>query len=565
MYLDFTVKIPDVKNKITYRRKGEVDYVYYEYDRDYDKETKKTNPKRSTIGKKLESDPTRMVPNENYLKYFSAEENDENRERTERSCCLKIGAWLIIRKIIEEYKLSDLLDKYIGKKDLGLVLDLMAYSLITEDNAGQYYPDYAFGHPLFTNRMHIYSDSKVSELLSELPEEAAVGFLNDWNAGRKKEDKIYISYDSTNKNSQAGDIDIVEFGHPKEDKGLPVFNYAVAYDADNREPLFYEEYPGSINDVSQLQYMLDKAEGYGYKNVGFILDRGYFSKGNITAMRKKKYDYVIMVKGMKNLVKKTVLSVKGTFENQWSKHIEPFDVYGITVKQKLYETDDKESYFHVYHDIASESEERTNLVKTLRKMRNFLKKHENQVRDFGSNIERYFYLHYNEKTGAYLFSEDRCSVIEEENSLSGYFCLITSEEMTAKEALLLYKSRDASEKLFRGDKSYLGNRSLRIYGEESAESKIFIEFLALIVRNRIYRYLWKAASEMDSRPNYMTVPAAMKELEKIEMVRLTDGKYRLDHAVTRVQKTILGAFDMDAELVKSYAEELSRMLLEAKK
>lgn len=241
MYLDFTVKIPDVKNKITYRRKGEVDYVYYEYVRDYDPITKKTNPKRSTIGKKLESDPTRMVPNENYLKYFSAEENDENRERAERSCCLKIGAWLIIRKIIEEYKFSDLLDKYIGKKDLGLVLDLMAYSLITENNAGQYYPDYAFGHPLFTNRMHIYSDSKVSELLSELPEEAAVGFLNDWNAGRKKEDKIYISYDSTNKNSQAGDIDIVEFGHPKEDKGLPVFNYAVAYDADNREPLFYEE------------------------------------------------------------------------------------------------------------------------------------------------------------------------------------------------------------------------------------------------------------------------------------------------------------------------------------
>ena len=151
-----------------------------------------------------------------------------------------------------------------------------------------------------------------------------------------------------------------------------------------------------------------------------------------------------------------------------------------------------------------------------------------------------------------------------ENELSGYFCLITSEKMTAKEALLLYKGRDASEKLFCADKSYLGNRSLRIYGEEAAESKIFIEFIALIIRNRIYRYLWEKASQMDSRPNYMTVPAALKEMEKIEMVRLTDGKYRLDHAVTRVQKTILSAFGMDAALVKHYAEELSRMLMEAK-
>lgn len=42
-------------------------------------------------------------------------------------------------------------------------------------------------------------------------------------------------------------------------------------------PLIYKEYPGSIIDVSQLQLMLEKAEGYGYKCVGFILDRGYFS------------------------------------------------------------------------------------------------------------------------------------------------------------------------------------------------------------------------------------------------------------------------------------------------
>ena len=52
-------------------------------------------------------------------------------------------------------------------------------------------------------------------------------------------------------------------------------------------------------------------------------------------------------------------------------------------------------------------------------------------------------------------------MIEKENSLSGYFCIITSEKMTANEALKLYKSRDASEKLFRGDKSYLGDKSLR--------------------------------------------------------------------------------------------------------
>lgn len=52
----------------------------------------------------------------------------------------------------------------------------------------------------------------------------------------------------------------------------------MGYDVNNREPLFCEKYPGSIVDISQLKLMLNKAQGYGYKKVGFILDRGYFSK-----------------------------------------------------------------------------------------------------------------------------------------------------------------------------------------------------------------------------------------------------------------------------------------------
>ncbi len=59
---------------------------------------------------------------------------------------------------------------------------------------------------------------------------------------------------------------MVEFGHPKVDMGEPVFNYAVAYDTHNQEPLFYEKYPGSLNDISQLQFMLDKASGCSQKN-----------------------------------------------------------------------------------------------------------------------------------------------------------------------------------------------------------------------------------------------------------------------------------------------------------
>ena len=563
MYLDFLVKIPFVRGKITRRKKKDVVYIEYEYDRIYDPVRQYTFPKRVTIGKLSETDPELMQPNQNFLKYFPDAELPETKNRTSRSSCLRVGAYFVLRKIIEEYNLAELLGGYFEQRDLGLFLDLAVYSIIAENNAAQYYPDYIYNHPLFTNGMKQYSDSTVSDFLNSVTDDQSIGFLNSWNETRNHLEKIYISYDSTNKNCQAGDIEMVEFGHPKVDVGQPVFNYAVAYDTHNQEPLFYEKYPGSLNDISQLQFMLDKAFGYGYKKIGFILDRGYFSCENIQYMDKCGYSFVIMVKGMASLVNELVLQHKGTFESKRVNNIYEYGVYGKTVKHRLYAGDKKERYFHLYHSISKESAERAGIENRLNQMTLYLKKYQNKVKEFGPGFEKYFNLHYDEKTQAFVLPEERCSVVERELDLAGYFCIITSEKMSAKEAIELYKSRDTSEKLFRGDKSYLGNKSIWVYSEESARAKIFVEFVAMILRCRMYTKLKEEMKNLEKKPNYMTVPVALKELEKIEMVRQLDNVYRLDHAVTANQKTILNAFGLDANHIKYYASELSKELKKA--
>ena len=563
MYLDFLVKIPFVQGKITRRKKKDVVYIEYEYDRIYDPVRQYTFPKRVTIGKLSETDPELMQPNQNFLKYFPDAELPETKNRTSRSSCLRVGAYFVLRKIIEEYNLVELLGGYFEQRDLGLFLDLAVYSIIAENNAAQYYPDYTYNHPLFTNGMKQYSDSTVSDFLNSVTDDQSIGFLNSWNETRNHREKIYISYDSTNKNCQAGDIEMVEFGHPKVDVGQPVFNYAVAYDTHNQEPLFYEKYPGSLNDISQLQFMLDKAFGYGYKKIGFILDRGYFSSENIQYMDKCGYSFVIMVKGMASLVNELVLQHKGTFESKRVNNIYEYGVYGKTVKHRLYAGDKKERYFHLYHSISKESAERAGIENRLNQMTLYLKKYQNKVKEFGPGFEKYFNLHYDEKTQAFVLPEERCSVVERELDLAGYFCIITSEKMSAKEAIELYKSHDTSEKLFRGDKSYLGNKSIRVYSEESARAKIFVEVVAMILRCKMYIKLKEEMKKLEKKPNYMTVPAALKELEKIEMVRQLDNVYRLDHAVTANQKTILNAFGLDANHIKYYASELSKELKKA--
>ena len=273
------------------KRKGTA-YVEYTYGRKYIPEKRYNIPQRTTIGKADPLDPTMMHPNQNFVKYFPDVELPEFRKRSKRSDCIRTGSYVVIKKIIEEYRFDEMMANIIGK-DSGLFLDLAAYSIVTENNAGQYYPEYGNNHPLFTPGMKIYSDTKVSDFLSSVTSGQNIAFLDEWNADRNHREKTYISYDSTNKSCQAGDVEIAEYGYAKDGKDYPLFNYSVAYDMENKTPLFYEEYPGSIIDVAQLQIMLNKAEGYGYKRAGFILDRGYFSRANLRFMDRNGYSFVM--------------------------------------------------------------------------------------------------------------------------------------------------------------------------------------------------------------------------------------------------------------------------------
>ena len=561
MFLKYKVDIPVVPGKLVRKNRGGHTYIEYEYDRIYDPEKQYTYPKRASIGRVDPEDPTRMTPNENFLKYFPDAESPEEIDRSERSPYLNIGTYVVLHKLIQDCKLKEILDEYMDEKDTGFLLDLACYSIIEENNAGQYYPDYAYEHALFTPDMKIYTDSKVSDFLHGLKPEQSVGFLNRWNKSNNKRQKIYLSYDSTNKNCQAGDIDLVEYGNAKVDAGLPIFNYSVACDSANREPLFYELYPGSLNDVSQLICMIDKAHGYGYRNIGFILDRGYFSKKNLAYMDQNGYSFLIMVKGMKDFIRDIIEENRGDFENSHGRYIDRYDVYGTTVKRFLCEGDTKKRNFHIYYSDGKAYSEKQEIKQRIRRLKKYLDSCVGkECVPFGPEIRKYFHLNY-EKDGKTLkLAEENTSVVEKELSLAGYFAIVSSDNMTAREAIELYKSRDASEKLFRSDKSYLGNKSMCVHSDEALSSKVFIQFIALILRSRIYTALKEKSEKMLKKPNYLTVPAALKELEKIVMIRQLDGVYRLDHAVTATQKIILDAFGLNEGNVRYQAKEIENVL-----
>ena len=65
-----------------------------------------------------------------------------------------------------------------------------------------------------------------------------------------------------------------------------------------------------------------------------------------------------MMKGMKTLVHEIVTANKGKFEDDYSQNIRGYKVYGMTVHQKLFPSDEKDRYFHIYYSDSKKASEK---------------------------------------------------------------------------------------------------------------------------------------------------------------------------------------------------------------
>ena len=79
----------------------------------------------------------------------------------------------------------------------------------------------------------------------------------------------------------------------------------------------------------------------------------------------------------------------------------------------------------------------------------------------------------------------------------------------------------------------------------------------------VHTCLQKHIEKAGKSVNYMNVPAADRESEKAELIRLADKNSILDHAVTATQKVILDAFRLDASLVMAQAIAINDDLIYA--
>lgn len=131
----------------------------------------------------------------------------------------------------------------------------------------------------------------------------------------------------------------------------------------------------------------------------------------------------------------------------------------------------------------------------------------------------------------------------------GYVLFLTSDlKIRPIEALEIYRNKDVIEKHFNNLKNELDFFRIKTHINETTEGKIFVGFIALILRSYILNSSEKV--KVTLKKTNITIKEILLELEKIKVTKFAGDKTTL-MAITKTQKSILNAYDISPDVNKA--------------
>ena len=144
-----------------------------------------------------------------------------------------------------------------------------------------------------------------------------------------------------------------------------------------------------------------------------------------------------------------------------------------------------------------------------------------------------FFIVEQEKKGTFSFMPDN-EKIDERLSRAGFFVLLSNDrELTSTDVLAIYKGKDVIEKNFDQLKNSLDFRRLRTHINQTTDGKVFVGFLALILRSGLLKKI-----KDNKETKHLTLEKVILELRKIKIITYDDSSRKLT-PLTKSQKTIL--------------------------
>lgn len=350
-------------------------------------------------------------------------------------------------------------------------------------------------------------------------------------------DGACLDCDSTTRSAWGECLADIHWGKNKDNGKLRNTVEVIVYSVTTHEPVYYRSFPGNASDMSTIRTILADLTALGIKNVVFTADRGYSSAENIAAMVSARLPFVFCAKTCASPIAPLLLGLE-------------YDSEGIPKKM---EYDPVRRLYCIQIEVPAYTGKlsdgstvkvkglKANLFLNLRDRVDELTQIKLRIEDerialdmaaangeIPGHIKKYNALFSYFKV-SYKRSPDgkpigieyaECAEkIKKEKALCGFFSsLMYKQDLTALEALALYKERDEHEKNFDQMKNQMHFRVQRNSSEDGKNGRSLILFVGLIPISKL-RNAW--IKEMSD--DYESTLDMLDEMESIRFSEYTDG------------------------------------------
>ena len=234
--------------------------------------------------------------------------------------------------------------------------------------------------------------------------------------------------------------------------------------------------PGNMNDITHFTYTFEQVKPFLKEGSLVVFDKGASSKENLTRVQWSKMKYISSKKWNRSDDKVAALFSKETWEL-----LDP--EVGLWGMKRVYPS--RVDYFYFSErlkkdQLESASRRARRKLEEAKTIQSAVESNRGMPRRFTVNNPlvkcRYWF-----QTRLEEMSEDEAmEYLEKElrTGREGFFCLISSEDLTLQDALKIYREKDTIEKLIQSFKNEIDITPLRVRKEECVYGAVIIGFLA---------------------------------------------------------------------------------------
>jgi transposase len=384
-------------------------------------------------------------------------------------------------------------------------------------------------------------------------------FLKEWSQHINPNSGIY--YDITSISSYSDNITVLENGYNRDKEYLPQVNMGIIHCSKSNLPISYNLYPGSIVDVSTLKNNIKLFNLFELKDLFLILDRGFCSIANMIDMVKNNMIFIqplsYSLNKARNLIEKNkenIIKSDNIFKYKEEILYHLKDQMELDNKTKLdchiiYNEKQAISFKHnLYSNLIDIEQKQLDLNNNDIKLNNIIFSDKISAQKYIENniiskYQKFFTIlekknkSNNSKISYQIIRDNK----EIENAIfrSGSFILATNKKDIGNiEIIDCYRNRDSVEKDIDSLKNHLDSKRLRSHNKDTANGKLFIKFISLILYNYINKNIKK-----NKKLKHNSFKEILLELKKLKINSFDKNKQFLTE-ISKKQKLIFNTMNI---------------------